>query len=142
MNNDKLTELGAEIAEAHFELSKTFDESKMIALAEKLIREQSGFINHTHLVDSMLRQGVFEFDDISCIVDNGDDFPEFLEFLQFYAIVSDNDYFIDCLKAVGESLLINDYGVWWCRPTYGQALSLDLCFQMIAAHYFKKGWLK
>ncbi len=139
MKNEKLTPLGAEIVEHHFLLSKQSGGPDMILLTERFLKQKSGFIDQSRLVEDLFIKGFFEFEQISHFVDypfgsNGN--------LEFYAIPSHNSYFIDCLKDIGAHLLINNYGVWWSRYASNQPLYLDDSIEMIAAHYFKKGWLK
>lgn len=83
----------------------------------------------SYLVDAMLKNDVFSFDEIENLYPEPteeDPEPDAAEVFEWW-IVTDR-MALDDLRAHGEVVLSNDYGDWWGRCCTGQIISLDSTF--------------
>lgn len=78
------------------------------------------FENQTMLIEKLLDDGIFDFEDI---INHEDDIYE-------WWLVS--DWLAGQLKRAKESMLINAYGTWWGRQATGQAIYMDNVIKKIA----------
>jgi len=85
----------------------------------------------SYLVDKMLENGTFSYDDIQNFYDE-DDEPQ--EIYEWWIVDS---WLLEELKKENEPVLENDYGEWWGRTTTGQAIFLDGIIERIYKKYNK-----
>jgi len=95
------------------------------------------FCCQSMLVEGMLKEGVFNFEDIENffktqeeLLDEGHtqkqiDDGDVIDTKEVYEWWVCSDWLIEKLRALGEPILSNDYGEWWGRCCTGQAIKLD-----------------
>lgn len=107
-------------------MKRTDEEQKSI---ERIIKE-GVYCLQNEIVENMLQQEVFQWEDIhnfyytpdEMLDDEGPDNQEPHEIFQWFCI---SNWLAEMLKEIKYPVLINDYGNWMGRISYGQALDMD-----------------
>ncbi|MHA1275340.1 MAG: hypothetical protein ACTSQS_18205 [Promethearchaeota archaeon] len=81
--------------------------------------------NQTMLIDKLLKECIFSWDEI-INYEADEDYP--IEIMEWWLAT---DWMIDKLEAKGEIILKTDFGNWWGRTSSGQAIMLDEVIEKI-----------
>lgn len=105
--------------------------TKIEEIAERLIDKEI-LANQTSLVCELQNQANidFSFENVSNLFDYGEsDEGEPKDIYQWFLVT---DWLAEKLDRIDEPVLSNDFGKWWGRTCYGQAIISDGTFQAIA----------
>lgn len=101
--------------------------------ASERLFKQEVIYGQSLLVDELLKKEILSYDDIMNLFD--EETEETKEIFEWWIV---SDWMAEKLKEENEPILETDYGTWWGRTCFGQAVDMDDVIRRIAQKYFMR----